>query len=153
MLIQRTYQKKIYKFLLASSILILACNIALITESRSSFLALIGMLTILFLNKNANSFSILKNTFLTLTALTLVITLFFLTPSSRQSINTAIHEYQLSQTSIDVPYETISRRDGDVATSFASIETITKKFNWRPRFGLSEMCEDSWRWQRTLNNG
>lgn len=65
------------------------------------------------------------------------------------SVLELINEF-INTTGINIPYEIVSRRDGDVAISFANIDKIIENFNWRPKLGLSDMCEDSWRWQKML---
>jgi len=38
------------------------------------------------------------------------------------------------------------RRKGDADSLFASIEKISRKFNWKPRFGLKEIVESAYKW-------
>ena len=38
------------------------------------------------------------------------------------------------------------RRKGDADSLFASIEKISTKFNWKPRFGLKEIVESAYKW-------
>jgi UDP-glucose 4-epimerase len=52
-----------------------------------------------------------------------------------------------------IPYQFISRRDGDIAKFYADVELAKKVLNWRAEFDLSRMCFDSWRWQMMNPDG
>lgn len=52
-----------------------------------------------------------------------------------------------------IPYEIVPRRDGDIASCYASTEKAEKVLGWTAKRGLKEMCEDLWRWQSTNPNG
>jgi len=39
-----------------------------------------------------------------------------------------------------VPYETVGRRSGDVATLFADPALALRELNWKANKGLKEMC-------------
>ncbi|KAG5678440.1 hypothetical protein PVAND_008113 [Polypedilum vanderplanki] len=54
---------------------------------------------------------------------------------------------------IDIPYEFTSRRDGDIAACYASTEKAEKELGWKAKYGIKEMCEDTWRWQKNNPNG
>tara|TARA_S200000501_G_scaffold378932_1_gene445116 strand:- start:5904 stop:6950 length:1047 start_codon:yes stop_codon:yes gene_type:complete len=51
---------------------------------------------------------------------------------------------------IEIPYEIVSRRDGDVAISIADPSLAENILGWRAKRNLEEMCKDGWNWQ--LNN-
>ena len=53
----------------------------------------------------------------------------------------------------EIPYEMTARRPGDIAECYASTEKAKKELCWQAQFGIDEMCEDSWRWQKTNPNG
>lgn len=53
----------------------------------------------------------------------------------------------------DIPYEFVARREGDIATCFASTAKADNELGWKAKLGLKEMCEDSWRWQKNNPNG
>ncbi|MBR2715729.1 MAG: UDP-glucose 4-epimerase GalE [Ruminococcus sp.] len=55
--------------------------------------------------------------------------------------------------SLDVPYEIMDRRPGDVATVTADPKKANEKLLWKARRGLEEMCRDSWNWQKNNPNG
>jgi UDP-glucose 4-epimerase len=50
----------------------------------------------------------------------------------------------------EIPYRIVSRRAGDIAACYADPGKAFRELGWQARYGLREMCEDSWRWQ--LNN-
>lgn len=52
-----------------------------------------------------------------------------------------------------IPYEIKPRREGDIATCYCNPEKAEKELGWVAKYGIDEMCEDSWRWQSTNPNG
>lgn len=48
---------------------------------------------------------------------------------------------------VQISYEIIERRPGDVAVCYANPEKAEKLLNWRAKYDLRRMCKDSWRWQ------
>ncbi|WP_179404336.1 UDP-glucose 4-epimerase GalE [Burkholderia guangdongensis] len=46
-----------------------------------------------------------------------------------------------------VPYELVARRPGDVAECYANPQAAADVIGWRAKFGIDEMCADTWRWQ------
>ena len=46
-----------------------------------------------------------------------------------------------------VPYQIVERRPGDIAECYANPAYAGEVLGWRAKLGLSEMCEDSWRFQ------
>ena len=51
---------------------------------------------------------------------------------------------------ININYEFSSRRDGDIAISFADTSKIYNLLKWKPLKSLEEMCKDGWNWQKNL---
>jgi len=47
----------------------------------------------------------------------------------------------------DIPYQISPRRDGDIASCYATAEKANKELNWRANKSIDEACKDSWRWQ------
>ena len=47
----------------------------------------------------------------------------------------------------DVPYSIEPRRAGDIATYFADVTYAKDILEWEAKKDLTQMCEDSWRWQ------
>lgn len=53
----------------------------------------------------------------------------------------------------EIPYEIKPRREGDIATCYCDPEKAKKELGWTAKYGINEMCEDSWRWQSTNPDG
>lgn len=56
-------------------------------------------------------------------------------------------------TGVKIPYSIKARRPGDIATCYASADLAKKELGWEAKYGIKEMCEDSWRWQSQNPNG
>ncbi len=54
---------------------------------------------------------------------------------------------------IEVPYQIMDRRPGDVATVTADPKKANEELNWYAKFGIEQMCRDSWNWQKNNPNG
>ena len=54
---------------------------------------------------------------------------------------------------VDVPYRIKPRRPGDIATCYADASLAKKELGWEAQYGIKEMCEDAWRWQKMNPNG
>ena len=54
---------------------------------------------------------------------------------------------------VKVPYVITDRRPGDIATCYADASLAKKELGWEAQFGIKEMCEDSWRWQKNNPEG
>ena len=46
-----------------------------------------------------------------------------------------------------VPYKITERRPGDLGMVYASPEKSAQVLGWKAKFGLDEMCRDTWNWQ------
>ena len=46
-----------------------------------------------------------------------------------------------------IPYRITDRRAGDIARCYADPTLAREELGWKARFGIKEMCEDTWRWQ------
>lgn len=51
---------------------------------------------------------------------------------------------------VKIPYKIMERRQGDIALSYANPTKAERELSWKARRGLEEMCEDAWRWEKTL---
>lgn len=56
-------------------------------------------------------------------------------------------------TGVKIPYVIKERRAGDIATCYADASKAKRELGWEAQFGIKEMCEDSWRWQKNNPNG
>lgn len=52
-----------------------------------------------------------------------------------------------------IPYTILDRRPGDISVCFADTEKARIELGWKAERGVSEMCEDTWRWQMNNPNG
>ncbi|WP_077598426.1 UDP-glucose 4-epimerase GalE [Olsenella urininfantis] len=53
----------------------------------------------------------------------------------------------------ELPYVLEPRRAGDVTANYADCSKARDEMGWEARFGIDEMCRDSWKWQSNNPNG
>ena len=53
----------------------------------------------------------------------------------------------------EIPYKIVDRRPGDIEMCYADPTKAKKELGWKAKYGIEEMCEDSWRWQSKNPNG
>ena len=46
---------------------------------------------------------------------------------------------------INIPYQIQPRRDGDIASCYATVDKIKNHLNWSAQLNLEDMCRDAWR--------
>lgn len=51
-----------------------------------------------------------------------------------------------------VPFRIVARRPGDVAACWADPALSHGILGWKAEFGIEQMCEDAWRWQKGLSD-
>lgn len=56
-------------------------------------------------------------------------------------------------TGIEIPYEIVERRPGDIASCYTDPSYAYKIIGWSAKYNLEKMLEDTWRWQRKHPNG
>ncbi len=54
---------------------------------------------------------------------------------------------------VPVPYQSVDRRPGDIATCYASPDKSAEKLGWRAEKTLADMCQDTWKWQSANPKG
>ncbi|WP_422123841.1 UDP-glucose 4-epimerase GalE [Planococcus sp. X10-3] len=54
---------------------------------------------------------------------------------------------------VDIPYQVVERRDGDLAICYANPEKAEKRLLWKAEKNILEMCQDAWKWQSMNPNG
>ena len=54
---------------------------------------------------------------------------------------------------VNIPYQIVPRRPGDIAVSYADVTKANKELGWKTRLTLRDACEDAWRWQKQNPNG
>jgi UDP-glucose 4-epimerase len=52
-----------------------------------------------------------------------------------------------------IPYSIERRRPGDVAVLVADANAVAREWGWQPRYGVTAMCRDAWRFQRLNPSG
>ena len=52
-----------------------------------------------------------------------------------------------SITGVKIPYNITSRRDGDIAESWANTTKAFRDLGWEAELGLNQMIKDAWNWQ------
>ncbi|MBQ8857010.1 MAG: UDP-glucose 4-epimerase GalE [Lachnospiraceae bacterium] len=52
-----------------------------------------------------------------------------------------------------IPYEIKERREGDIATCYCDPQKAKEDLGWVAKYGVDEMCQDTWRWQSGNPNG
>ncbi len=68
------------------------------------------------------------------------------------SVFQIIRQFELS-TGCSIPFSIESRRDGDVAVSYADISKAKRLLSWTPKRSLEQICLDGWNWQMKNPNG
>lgn len=54
---------------------------------------------------------------------------------------------------VKVPYQIMPRRAGDIATCYSNPTKAKNELGWEAKFGIDEMCRDSWNWQKNNPTG
>ena len=54
---------------------------------------------------------------------------------------------------IDIPYDIKPRRPGDIAECYADPAKAREGLGWTAKYGIDEMCRDSWNWQKNNPQG
>ena len=68
------------------------------------------------------------------------------------SVLDIVHNFE-DATGVPVPYSIKPRRPGDIDIYYASPKKAREELGWEAQYGVKEMCEDSWRWQKMNPNG
>ena len=68
------------------------------------------------------------------------------------SVLDIVHNFE-DATGVPVPYSIKPRRPGDIDIYNASPKKAKDELGWEAQYGVKEMCEDSWRWQKMNPNG
>ena len=54
---------------------------------------------------------------------------------------------------IDIPYDIKPRRPGDIAECYADPAKAREGLGWTAKYGIDEMCRNSWNWQKNNPQG
>ena len=53
----------------------------------------------------------------------------------------------------ELPYKFAPRRAGDVPQCYSDASKAERELGWKAKYGIFEMCRDSWNWQKSNPNG
>ena len=59
----------------------------------------------------------------------------------------------MKATGVRIPYEFADRRPGDIAACYSDPSKAKRELSWEAKYGIAEMCRDSWNWQKNNPNG
>lgn len=68
------------------------------------------------------------------------------------SVLDVLHAYEKA-CGKELPYEIKARRPGDIATCYADPSKAKAELGWEAKYGIDEMCADSYRWQSANPDG
>ncbi len=54
---------------------------------------------------------------------------------------------------VEIPYVIDPRRPGDPDEVYANAEKAERVLGWKAQYGIADMCEDTWRWQKNNPQG
>lgn len=58
-----------------------------------------------------------------------------------------------NENGIEIPYQIVARRAGDVASSYADPSKAEKHLKWKAKLNLQDMVRDAWNWQKKNPEG
>ena len=58
-----------------------------------------------------------------------------------------------NENGIEIPYQIVARREGDVASSYADPSKAEKHLKWKAKLNLQDMVRDAWNWQKKNPEG
>lgn len=68
------------------------------------------------------------------------------------SVLDVVHAFE-NANNIDIPYEIVERRPGDIAVGYADPTKAKELLGWEAEYSLEDMCRTSWNWQSNNPNG
>ncbi len=68
------------------------------------------------------------------------------------SVLDVIHAFEEAN-GLTINYVFKDRRAGDIPSCYADPAKAERELGWKAKYGIREMCEDSWRWQKNNPNG
>lgn len=63
------------------------------------------------------------------------------------SVLELIHAFEKAN-EIQVPYEIVDRRAGDIASCYADTTKVEKELRWKAKLDVIDMCKDAWNFER-----
>lgn len=68
------------------------------------------------------------------------------------SVLDVVHAFE-NANDIDIPYNIVERRPGDIAVGYADPSKAKEFLHWEAKYNLEDMCRTSWNWQKNNPNG
>jgi len=68
------------------------------------------------------------------------------------SVLELVHAF-IAATGIDIPYQILERRPGDVAENFANCDKAYKELGWKAKLTIVDACRDAYNFQKKNPNG
>lgn len=68
------------------------------------------------------------------------------------SVLDVVHAFEKA-TGIEIPYDIMPRRAGDIASTYASADKAKREMGWVAQYDIADMCRDSWNWQKNNPDG
>lgn len=68
------------------------------------------------------------------------------------SVLDVVHAFE-NANDIDIPYNIVERRPGDIAVGYADPSKAKDLLHWEAKYNLEDMCRTSWYWQKNNPNG
>lgn len=68
------------------------------------------------------------------------------------SVLDVVHAFE-NANDIDIPYNIVERRPGDIAVGYADPSKAKELLHWEAKYNLEDMCRTSWNWQKNNPNG
>jgi UDP-glucose 4-epimerase len=68
------------------------------------------------------------------------------------SVLDVVHAFEKAN-NLKVPYTIKPRRAGDIATCYCDPTKAKVELGWEAKYGIEDMCRDSWNWQKNNPNG
>ena len=74
---------------------------------------------------------------------TLGVTTFNVGTGQGYSVREIIDNFEIVN-QVEIPFQIVARREGDVASCYANNQKITQELGWKPRRDLKQMCRDAY---------
>ncbi|MEL4506110.1 UDP-glucose 4-epimerase GalE [Luteococcus sp. H138] len=68
------------------------------------------------------------------------------------SVLEIVHAFEAAS-GVEIPYEIVARRPGDVASSYADVNLAQQELGWQANKSVADACADTYRWQSANPNG
>ena len=54
----------------------------------------------------------------------------------------------IKENKVDVPYQIVGRRLGDIAKCYADVDKAQKELNWKAKLTIKDMVRDAWNFEK-----